>query len=187
LEFLEIEDAYLVGCSQGAKTIIDFALEHPQMARALVVVSPALSGFAFAGELPRQAAQLDAADEAGDIDQVNELELQIWVDGPHRSPDEVDAKVRQLVREMNQRALKTPEDLGDEQPLEPPAANRLGGIRAPTLVICGDLVTPMTVGGGRLHSAPHCWRTQSSHDGNGSHAEHGAARGVQSARSLILG
>ena len=32
LEFLEIEAAYLVGCSQGAKTIIDFALEHPQMA-----------------------------------------------------------------------------------------------------------------------------------------------------------
>jgi pimeloyl-ACP methyl ester carboxylesterase len=144
LEFLEIENAYLAGCSQGAKTIIDFALEHPQMVCALVVVSPALSGFAFAGELPRQAAQLDAADEAGDIDQVNELELQIWVDGPHRSPDQVDAKVRELVREMNLVALKTPEDLGDEQALEPPAADRLGSIRVPTLVITGDLDTPET-------------------------------------------
>jgi pimeloyl-ACP methyl ester carboxylesterase len=144
LEFLEIEGAYLVGCSQGAKTIIDFALEHPQMARALVVVSPALSGFAFGGELPKQAEQLDAADEAGDIDQVNELELQIWVDGPHRNRDQVDPKVRELVRAMNLIALKTPEDLGEEQPLEPPAADRLGGIRAPTLVITGDLDTPKT-------------------------------------------
>ena len=100
---------------------------------------------AFAGELPRQAAQLDAADEAGDVDQVNELELQIWVDGPHRSPDQVDAKVRDLVREMNLIALKTPEDLGDEQPLEPPAADRLGSIRVPTLVITGDLDTPKTL------------------------------------------
>jgi len=145
LEFLEIENAYLVGCSQGAKTIIDFALEHPQMVRALVVVSPALSGFAFAGELPKQAAQLDAADEAGDLDQINELELQIWVDGPHRSPAQVDAKVRELVREMNRLALQTPEDLGDEQPLDPPAADRLGSIRVPTLVITGDLDTPKTL------------------------------------------
>jgi len=145
LEFLEIADAYLVGCSQGAKTIIDFALEHPQMARALVVVSPALSGFTFAGELPKQAELLDAADEAGDVEQVNELELQIWVDGSHRSREQVDAKVRELVREMNLIALKTPEDLGDEQPLEPPAANRLGGIRAPTLVVTGDLDTPKTL------------------------------------------
>jgi pimeloyl-ACP methyl ester carboxylesterase len=145
LEFLEIDGAYLVGCSQGAKTIIDFALENPQMARALVVVSPALSGYTFAGELPTQAEQLEVAEEAGDLDQINELELQIWVDGPQRSPDQVDAKVRELVREMNRIALKTPEDLGDEQPLEPPAANRLGGIRAPTLVITGDLDTPKTL------------------------------------------
>jgi len=115
------------------------------MARALAVVSPALSGFAFAGELPRQAEQLDAADEAGDIELVDELELQVWVDGPRRSPDQVDVQVRELVREMNLIALKTSEDLGNEQPLEPPAANRLGGIRAPTLVITGDLDTPKTM------------------------------------------
>jgi len=145
LEFLGIEGAYLVGCSQGAKAIIDFALEYPAMARALAVVSPALSGFAFAGELPRQAEQLDAADEAGDIELVDELELQVWVDGPRRSPDQVDVQVRELVREMNLIALKTSEDLGNEQPLEPPAANRLGGIRAPTLVITGDLDTPKTM------------------------------------------
>jgi pimeloyl-ACP methyl ester carboxylesterase len=145
LEFFEIDRAYLVGCSQGAKTIIDFALEHPQMARALVVVSPALSGFTFAGELPKQAEQLEVAEEAGDVEQVNELELQIWVDGPQRSPDQVDAKVRELVREMNLIALKTPENLGSEQPLEPPAANQLGGIRAPSLVIIGNLDTPKTL------------------------------------------
>jgi len=32
----------------------------------------------------------------------------------------------------------TPPDLGDEQPLDPPAVGRLGEVRAPTLIIVGD-------------------------------------------------
>ncbi|MDQ3004227.1 MAG: alpha/beta hydrolase, partial [Chloroflexota bacterium] len=82
LKFLKIERAFLIGCSQGSKTVLDLSLEHPEMAAALVLVSPALGGFIYSGELPRQASLLDLAEEAGDLDQVNELELQIWVDGP---------------------------------------------------------------------------------------------------------
>ena len=100
LKLLQIEQATLVGCSQGAK-IVDFTLEHPEMTDALVLVAPALGGFAFTGDMPRQAEELEVAEEAGDIDQVNELELQIWVDGPYRTPDQVDAQVRERVREMN--------------------------------------------------------------------------------------
>ncbi len=101
LKALQIEQAILVGCSQGAKTVVDFTLEHPEMTDALVLVAPALSGFAYTGDMPRQAEQIDLAEEAGDIAQVNELELQIWVDGPYRTPDQVDAQVRERVREMN--------------------------------------------------------------------------------------
>jgi pimeloyl-ACP methyl ester carboxylesterase len=50
LRFLGIERAHLVGCSQGAKTITDFALEHPEMISSLVLVAPALGGFAYTGE-----------------------------------------------------------------------------------------------------------------------------------------
>ena len=145
LKFLNIERAYLVGCSQGAKTVIDFALEHPEMSAALILVAPALSGFTYQGEPPAQAQQLELAEDAGDIDQVNELELQIWVDGSSRTPDQVDPRVRERVREMNRIALQTPEDLGSEQPLVPAAANRLGEIHAPTLVITGALDTPRTL------------------------------------------
>ena len=80
---------------------MNFTLEHPEMPDAIVLVAPALGGFAFTGEMPRQAEQLDLAEEAGDIAQVNGLELQIWVDGPHRTPDQVDTAVRERVREMN--------------------------------------------------------------------------------------
>ena len=145
LKFLSIEQAFLVGCSQGAKTVLDLSLEHPEMTAAVVLVSPALGGFIYDGEAPRQAKQLDIAEEAGDLDQVNELELQIWVDGPHRAPTQVDPTMRKLVGEMNGIALRTPEDMGDEQALEPAAAKRLGEVRAPTLIISGDLDTPRTI------------------------------------------
>ena len=145
LNFLKIERAHLIGCSQGAKTIIDFTLEHPEMTESLVLVSPALGGFTFTGELPQQAQALELAEEAGDIARVNELELQIWVDGPHRTQEQVDPKVRERVREMNLIALTTPEDLGSEQPLEPAAATRLGEIHKHTLIIAGDIDTPKTL------------------------------------------
>ena len=145
LKFLKIERAFLVGCSQGAKTVLDLSLEHPELTAALVLVSPALGGFIYNGELPRQASLLDLAEEAGDLDQVNELELQIWVDGPHRDPAQVDSKIRELVGEMNAIALRTPEGLGDEQALEPSAVNRLAEVHTPTLIITGDLDTPKTI------------------------------------------
>jgi 3-oxoadipate enol-lactonase len=147
LKHLDFERAYFIGCSQGAKTVVDFTLEHPEMAGALVLVSPSLSGFAFEGEPPRQIQQLEEAENAGDLDLVNELEMQIWVDGRYRTKEQVDPLVRARVGEMNLIALKTPEGLGDEQELFPPAADRLAEITSPALVITGDLDTPRTLAG----------------------------------------
>lgn len=145
LRFLSIERAILLGCSQGGKTVLDLTLAHPEMVNALILVASALGGFTFQGELPKQHVELEIAEEQGDIARVNELELQIWVDGQHRTPQQVDREMRELVREMNLIALLAPSDLGSEQPLEPPAVDRLDEIRAPTLVIVGDLDTPKTL------------------------------------------
>ncbi len=143
LQFLNIPRATLVGCSQGGKTAVDFTLEHPEMVESLILVASALSGFSFDSPAPIQAEELEAADEAGDLDRINELELQIWVDGPKRSPGEVDPQVRELVRDMNRIALSTESlGLGEEQPLEPAAVHRLDEIQVPTLVIVGDFDTP---------------------------------------------
>ena len=145
LTFLGIGQAFLVGCSQGGKTVIDFALEHPDMTGALILVASALGGFTFTGPAPAQWGDLELADEAGDAERVNELELQIRVDGPHRRPEEVDSQVRERVRRMNRIALAKSADSGQERQLDPAAAERLGEIRAPTLIITGDLDTPRTL------------------------------------------
>ncbi len=145
LRFLGIKRAMLLGCSQGGKTVLDLALAHPGMVKALVLVASALGGFTFPGEPPKQYAELEIAEEQGDIARVNELELQIWFDGQHRAPQQVDREMRELVREMNLIALLAPADLGSEQSLEPPAVNRLDEIRVPAVVIVGDLDMPKTL------------------------------------------
>src|SRR5215207_4669466 len=67
------------------------------------------------------------------------LEVQVWVDGPGRYPEDVDASVRDLVHEMNLIALRNEASgLGDEWAPEPPAAHRLPDVQAPTLLIVGD-------------------------------------------------
>jgi pimeloyl-ACP methyl ester carboxylesterase len=141
LKSLGIKQAILVGCSQGSKTVTNFTLEHPEMVKALVLVGSALGGFEFDGESPSQEAEIEKAEEAGDLERVNELEIQIWVDGQGRTPDQVDSKVRALVKDMNWIALQYPQDLGNEIPLHPAAANRLAEIKVPTLVVIGNLDT----------------------------------------------
>ena len=76
--------------------------------------------------------------EAGDIPGAVEYELRMWVDGPDRGPDAVDPEMRERVREMNAALFARDDDAGEEIPLDPPAAERLAEISAPTLIVYGD-------------------------------------------------
>ena len=142
LQHLNITHTALLGCSMGGKTIIDFALEFPDIVTALLPVAAGVSGYVVEGDHPSQWNALIAAYEQGDLAQTSEYEVQIWVDGPHRRPDQVPASIRDRVRAMNLIALATPDDLGTEQPLDPPAISRLHEIHVPTLVIMGELDQP---------------------------------------------
>ncbi len=138
MRFLGIERAYLLGCSMGGQAIIDFALAHADMAAALIPVGAAVSGFQGRGGSPEDRAEMEAAYGRGDLDTCAEIMLRVWIDGPKRSPDQVSPAIRDRVREMMLIFLRTPDDLGQELEAEPPALDRLGAIRAPTLVIYGD-------------------------------------------------
>jgi pimeloyl-ACP methyl ester carboxylesterase len=140
LKFLGIEKAILLGCSIGGATSIDFALEHPEMVAALVLVGSGLSGHEYSEAPPKQEPEAETAFKRGDYERVSELEVEVWVDGPQRTPDQVDPAIRALVHEMNLITVKNSAlNLGNEQPLDPPAAGRLSEIHAPTLVIVGDI------------------------------------------------
>ena len=143
LDHLGVERAHVMGCSMGGMTAIDFALAHPQRIGALVTVCSSPSGYTRNVDPPPLWGEIVAADEAGDLEKVCELEVALWVDGLKRTPEQVDAQIRQQVYEMNLIALKNEAlDMDDVEKLEPPAVGRLGDIGAPTLNIATDLDMP---------------------------------------------
>ena len=123
----------------GGRAAIDLALAHPARVSALVLIAPAIGG-APAPDLEPLVADLDrridAADDRGDLDEVNRLEAEVWLDGPgHAGRASDDA--RALFLEMNARALAAA-DPGTQAPAAE-AWPRLAEISVPTVVIVGDL------------------------------------------------
>ncbi len=139
LDSLGVGRTHIVSCSMGGGAVLDFALEYPERVGNLVLVGSAVGGFNPDFDPPKEWDELVAADEAGDLGLISELEVRMWVDGPGRFPEDVEASVRDLVREMNLIALQNEATgLGDEWEPEPPAADRLPDVQAPTLLIVGD-------------------------------------------------
>lgn len=148
-DHLQLDRPILMGCSMGGGSALDFALEHPDRLAALILVASGMSGEPPDPELQKGYAEQDAAFEAGDFEKVIDLELAMWVDGPHRTPDQVPAHVREQVREMERRNLKINTDGYKSAPLEPPAYNRLHEVKTPTLVIYGTGDQPRVVANGQ--------------------------------------
>jgi pimeloyl-ACP methyl ester carboxylesterase len=151
LQHLNIEKAYVMGCSMGGGVAMDFTLAHPDKAAALIMVSSAPSGMTTSDPPPPQWDELVAAFDKDDLEHVSELEMQMWVDGPTRTPTEVNPEIRKLAWEMNLIALQQEKTgLGEEQSLEPSAYERLDELKLPTLIIYGDLDRPKPLAAGEL-------------------------------------
>ncbi len=146
MNHLGIQNAALVGCSMGGANVLDFALEHLDRVQALVLVSTVPGGFEMQGEPPPGLLEMISALQQNDWQRASELQIQLWVDGMFRKPEQVDPLVRQRAAEMNrtpvvnQTYMKV--DMQPLQPLDPPAAGRLKGVKVPTMVIAGALDHP---------------------------------------------
>ena len=139
LKHLSIAHAHMVGISYGGQITLDFALAHPTMVGKLVLTVPSISGSQPSPEQMKYNEAEEAALEAGDLDGATEITLRTWVDGPDRTPDQVDPTVREQVRLMQRQAYDIPFPEGAKGlKLEPPAIGRLKEIKAPTLIIVGD-------------------------------------------------
>jgi 3-oxoadipate enol-lactonase len=150
LDAAGVERAALMGVSYGGLIAVDVALATPERVSALVAVSARPSGWEDDAELAAQLEEVERAYESGGFEAANEVEMRVWVDGPRRSPDQVDPEVRARVAAVNRRLLERQAMLEpDEETLEPPAAERLADIRAPTLVITGALDQASVLAGSR--------------------------------------
>lgn len=140
LAHFDVGSAILVGCSQGGRVAIDFALARPERVTALILVSTAITG-APASPVPAGAQELsdalDAAEEAGDLERVNAIEAHLWLDGPLSEEGRVSGPLRDLFLDMNGNALRKPEIPKEEFP--PAAYGRVAELAMPVLLVSGDL------------------------------------------------
>jgi 3-oxoadipate enol-lactonase len=140
MQFLGLQSAHLMGCSGGGGTCLDFALQHPAMADALILVDSNLDGYRLSdkGPPPLPLLAYFEARQRGDLEQAVELSLVAFTDGPRRKPGQVNPVARERMRAMSAALFPRP-PVPEAVPhgLQPPALDWLGEIRAPTLAITG--------------------------------------------------
>jgi 3-oxoadipate enol-lactonase len=139
LEALDAAPADVLGISVGAGIALDLALAHPQLVHRLVLVAPGIPGWEFQPEMNAYDAAESAAVARGDLDEASWLNVRFWVDGPHRSADQVDAAVRHRVFEMQHRAFEVDNDAAELRWLVPDRGTKLAQVAASTLVVTGEL------------------------------------------------
>jgi 3-oxoadipate enol-lactonase len=144
LERRGIDRTVMIGSSFGGNVALDFTLTFAKRTSALVLIGTLAGMTAPTPQLRAIWAETDAAQAAAEIERGVELENRAWVDGPKRTPEEVDAGVRAAIGAMNrrvwQRTIAEPPPETSEPPID--SLGRLEEIAVPTLLIEGTLDQP---------------------------------------------
>ena len=139
---------WLVGSSMGGEIAIDAALTSPERVAGLVLLAPAVSGApepsTFDAPTDRLVRMWEAAQTSGEIDEINRIEMWLWLDGPGSVEGRVSGPARELALAMNAIALKNeiPEESGKSGIT---AWSRLEEITVPVTVACGNLDLPFMI------------------------------------------
>jgi 3-oxoadipate enol-lactonase len=141
LDSQAITGAALVAVSMGGRVALELAVARPDLVSRLVLSGPGLPDHEWSQAVRDYGAAEDAAIAAGDLDAASEINVRFWVDGAGRTPDQVDARVRSAVHEMQRRALELQIEAGDaaeERLTVEGIGERLSEIGVPTLVLVGE-------------------------------------------------
>ncbi|MEO1020226.1 MAG: alpha/beta hydrolase, partial [Pseudomonadota bacterium] len=143
MDAAHIKRAIVLGCSQGGRVAIDFALAHPERVDALVLIASAVSGAPSApmpDDIQALMDELDTAEELEDLTKVNAVEAHMWLDGPRSSEGRVTGPIRDLFLDMNRIALEHPPLTKERQPNG--AYDQLDTLKVPALLLHGTLDFP---------------------------------------------
>lgn len=135
MDYLELNQATIIGHSMGGQIATDFALNYPERVSKLVLIAPSLTGFPYSKEFVQYHHKILEA--APNIDKMLELALhspayQVVIDSPHKD------LVVQMLRHHFERMLKWPADFCMKWP-QPPAMERLEELNSETLFIIGKI------------------------------------------------
>jgi 3-oxoadipate enol-lactonase len=139
MQFLDLDHAFLMGCSGGGATCIDLTLQYPSMVDGLILVGTGIAGFEPSGPPPPSLVAMSEALERGAIDEAVEFSLQLWTDGSRRTSAQVNPAARERTRVMTAQLFsRRPVEGAVQQTFAPDALARLAEIRAPVLAIIGS-------------------------------------------------
>jgi pimeloyl-ACP methyl ester carboxylesterase len=142
LDGLELGPVALIGMSLGGAVAMEATIARPDLVSCLVLVGSGLRGFEMNAETKAGWDEEEAALERGDDDEAVEINMRMWVDGPSRSPDQVDPDMRRKIGEMQRRAIDVWREAGEEgehKPLVEDWGDRIAEISVPTLILVGEL------------------------------------------------
>jgi 3-oxoadipate enol-lactonase len=145
MDSLSITRAALVGESMGAHTALEAAVAMPERVGAVVAAAPVIAPGGPSQALKDFNEQEEELVDKGDLEGATNLNLSTWVDGPSRSPEDVDPELRALLFGMQLTAFKNWQGVDPDlefERLDPPLDERLGEIAAPTLAIWPTLDMP---------------------------------------------
>jgi pimeloyl-ACP methyl ester carboxylesterase len=134
MDFLKIDRGTIVGLSLGGIVAADFALEYPTRVERLVLVGPGLRGDKQPPDKDAikayEVASKGVAEEFVDVTMKSKLYAAVREGTPAYT------RLRQMMLE-NFKAVATFRPGFLKYP-EPPTVDRLGSIRAPTLIVIGN-------------------------------------------------
>ncbi|MFR0359237.1 alpha/beta fold hydrolase [Streptomyces sediminimaris] len=136
LDHFDVRSATLVGASLGGRIAVDFAIQHPDRTRSLVLAAPGITGI----PLPpgKQAAAFAEAAARRDFTRFVDIAVRLWAPlAPH---SETTLTIRRMITD-NLTGFTLPPDLSRWG--SPPATQRLHELCCPV-----DLITA-------IHDTPH--------------------------------
>jgi len=145
LDHLGVDRAHVVGQSIGGKVALDLALARPACVATLTSVAGGIGG--YRPDLGPEEDNVPWNDMGRLWDEkkwseLAELETQVWVDGWGQPTTRLDRELRNRVKEDVLSTYQAENEEGLPQPLEPQAADRLGELNVPVLVVIGTLDEP---------------------------------------------
>jgi len=139
LKGLKVERATLLGCSAGGLLAIHFALDHPQMVTALVLVGPIVSGLEFSDHFTTRG---NRGIPAPDVPVAQKIDYWSSKDPWIMAPENTSArqKFKTLLTANPQNLQGTGQQFARWP--DQPALDRLSQIKVPTLLVVGESDIP---------------------------------------------
>lgn len=139
LDRLDAPKAHVVGLSMGGRFALDYAVTYPDRLQSLVVIDGVIGGWQWSREWLAAYAPIVEAGRRRDVAQAKSLWLGLPLFAPARQQPEVAARLKLMVDEYSGWHFV---NQNPERQVSPSALERLGAIRAPTLVLVGERDLP---------------------------------------------